>query len=73
MATDSSNESEDDEVDYSKIVIDNGSGTIKAGFGGDDAPRYISSTLYKHNQIRPIQRGLITDWDTMVSLYQNSL
>ena len=30
---------EDDERDVSALVIDNGSGMVKAGFAGDDAPR----------------------------------
>jgi len=28
-----------------QIVIDNGSGLIKAGFGGEDAPRAIFSSI----------------------------
>ena len=34
--------SEDDEV--AAIVIDNGSGLLKAGFAGDDAPRAVFPT-----------------------------
>lgn len=31
--------------DLQAIVIDNGSGSIKAGFAGDDAPRSVFSTV----------------------------
>jgi actin beta/gamma 1 len=31
--------------DVAAIVIDNGSGIIKAGFGGDDAPRAVFTTI----------------------------
>ncbi len=34
---------DDDEVEA--IVIDNGSGTIKAGIAGDDAPRAVIPTI----------------------------
>jgi len=27
--------------DITAVVIDNGSGMVKAGFGGDDAPRSV--------------------------------
>jgi hypothetical protein len=32
-------------TDVTTIVIDNGSGMIKAGFGGDDAPRAVFATI----------------------------
>jgi actin-related protein len=31
--------------DFVSIVIDNGSGTIKAGFAGDDVPKVEFSTV----------------------------
>jgi actin-related protein len=30
---------------YTAVCIDNGSGTIKAGFAGDEAPRVVFPTL----------------------------
>ena len=33
----------DDDIDA--VVIDNGSGTIKAGFAGDDAPRAVFPSI----------------------------
>ena len=33
------------EEDVAAIVIDNGSGMCKAGFGGDDAPRSVFPAL----------------------------
>ena len=34
-----------DDDDIEAIVIDNGSGTIKAGFAGDDAPRTVFPSI----------------------------
>ena len=34
-----------DDDDWSSIVLDNGSGTLKAGFAGDDSPRAVFSTV----------------------------
>lgn len=34
-----------DEGEVSALVIDNGSGLIKAGFAGDDAPRVVFPTI----------------------------
>jgi actin-related protein len=58
------------------IIVDNGSGFIKAGFAGDDHPNTIFPTkdgklnqnflptkLTFHN---PISHGIIRDWDKMV-------
>ncbi|PWA71830.1 actin-7 [Artemisia annua] len=33
------------DYDYAPIVLDNGSGTIKAGFAGDDAPRAVFPSI----------------------------
>ncbi len=33
------------EIDFESVVIDNGSGSCKAGFAGDDAPRAVFSTI----------------------------
>lgn len=36
--------------DAGALVIDNGSGMCKAGFAGDDAPRYLSTLMiYVHS------------------------
>jgi actin, other eukaryote len=40
------------------IVIDNGSGTTKAGFAGDDAPRAVLSTTIGRPKVPPIMVGL---------------
>ena len=42
-----------------RIVIDNGSGTIKAGFSGDDAPRAIFPTVVGW----PKQPGIMVGMD----------
>ena len=40
------------------VVIDNGSGTIKAGFAGDDAPRSVFSTTVGRPRVAGLMVGL---------------
>ena len=40
------------------VVIDNGSGTIKAGFAGDDAPRSVFSTVVGRPRVPGIMVGM---------------
>ena len=46
----------DEEV--TAVVIDNGSGTCKAGFAGDDAPRSVFSTVVGRPRVPGIMVGL---------------
>merc|ERR1711957_872702 len=46
----------DEEV--TAVVIDNGSGTCKAGFAGDDAPRAVFSTVVGRPKVPGIMVGL---------------
>jgi actin beta/gamma 1 len=46
----------DEEV--TAVVIDNGSGMCKAGFGGDDAPRSVFSTVVGRPKVPGIMVGL---------------
>lgn len=39
-----------DSEDNRAIVIDNGSGMIKAGLSGDDAPRAVFPSMVGHNR-----------------------
>ena len=52
------------------VVIDNGSSTCKAGYGGEDTPCVILSTSTDNQGIpcRPIQNGVVADWDSMESV-----
>ena len=92
--SDATSDSESETV----IVIDNGSGFIKAGFAGNENPKLeepsIAATAFKpkpfsygavsyngrcydpsqsvkksHQPKRPIERGIIADWNHMVCLY----
>lgn len=55
------------------LVIDHGSGTLKAGFAGDSDPRVvfppIAETLDEAHGPKPttrapaIERGIVTNWD----------
>ena len=86
--------------DLEAIVIDNGTGMIKAGFSGEDAPRailpsvtgvlqdpeghlkkglevkdcYVGSEAQNQRELMdlvyPIQRGMITDWDSMLKIWE---
>ena len=47
------------EEEVTAIVIDNGSGTVKAGFAGDDAPRTLLPPLVG----RPKTQGLMVGLD----------
>jgi actin-related protein len=40
------------------VVIDNGSGSLKAGFAGDDAPRAVFSTVVGRPKVPGIMVGL---------------
>ena len=40
--------SEDENEEYNTIVIDNGSGSIKAGYGNSDTPRSVFPTVIGH-------------------------
>merc|ERR1719204_2666671 len=81
--------------------MDNGSGTTKAGFAGDDAPRAVFPTIVgrprdqgvyvgyggSHVYIgdeaksiegvldirKPLEHGIVTNWDDMEALYHHTL
>ena len=44
--------------DITAVVVDNGSGMIKAGFGGDDAPRSVFATVVGRPRVPGIMVGL---------------
>jgi actin-related protein len=44
--------------DITAVVIDNGSGMVKAGFGGDDAPRSVFQTIVGRPKVPGIMVGL---------------
>ena len=49
----------------SVVIFDNGSGSIKAGFSGDRAPKAIIPSVSVDSSILPIERGHIKDWDAV--------
>ena len=89
-----------DDDDIHAVVLDNGSHSMKAGFGGEDAPRavfgavvgrvraagvtpgldhrmtYIGSEALSRREVlsirRPIERGIITNWDDMETMWQHT-
>jgi actin-related protein len=44
--------------EYMAVVIDNGSGMVKAGFAGDDAPRSVFSSVVGKPKVPGIMIGL---------------
>lgn len=46
------------------LVFDNGSGSVKAGFSGDQVPKVIVPTNTGLPQVA-IERGVVKDWKGM--------
>jgi actin-related protein len=44
--------------DVTVVVIDNGSGEVKAGFAGNDAPRSVFSSIVGRPKVPKIMVGL---------------
>ncbi len=81
----------DNDSTQSAVVIDNGTGTIKAGLGGEDEPScifdsvigfgldsrdsYVGDEAQSRREVnslrRPIQRGLVSNWDDMEKIWQH--
>lgn len=83
------------------IIIDNGAGSIRAGFAGRDAPLAIFPTIFGRfkdtaqmeefpgksgfvgdlanskreilNITRPVQKGVVTNWDDMEKIWHHTL
>ena len=47
------------------VIIDNGSGVIKAGFAGDEEPKVIMPASGMSGVNDPIKNGIVQDWDAM--------
>jgi len=50
--------SENDSEEVSNVVIDNGSGMVKAGFAGDDAPRAVFPSIVGRPRQRSVMVGM---------------
>nr|XP_019532457.2 actin-like [Aedes albopictus] len=62
------------------VVIDNGSGWIKAGLAGEDEPSAVFPTVAERNEegqdstrVNPIRLGSIIDWDAMEKVWHYTL
>ena len=55
------------------MVVDNGSGTIKAGFAGEETPRALlpAAGLAGMGDSRPLDRGVVQDWDAMEAYWDH--
>ena len=58
----------DNDSDIPAIVIDSGSGTVKAGFSGDDAPRAVFPPVVGRPSNQGVLVGILTrpvmQWET---------
>ena len=57
------------------VVIDNGSGFIKAGFGGEDEPRVVLPARGLGGlpqDTRPMKRGVVQDWEAMETYWDHA-
>eukprot|EP00663_Eupelagonemidae_sp_cell21sb_P004112 gene4113-5737_t len=64
-----------DDDEQQAIVCDNGSGMVKAGFAGDDAPRAVFPSISKRGILLikyPIEHGIITNWDDMEKIWHHT-
>nr|GMD68418.1 actin 4 [Ipomoea batatas] len=72
---------------FSPLVCDNGTGMVKAGFAGDDAPRAVFPSIVgrpRHTGDEaqskrgiltlkyPIEHGIVNNWDDMEKIYMAS-
>ena len=63
----------DDEIPA--LVVDVGSGLVKAGFAGDDSPRTSFPTTIGglHQSIQhPMEHGIVTNWDAMEKIWHHT-
>ncbi|KAI4385684.1 hypothetical protein MLD38_003679 [Melastoma candidum] len=52
--------------DIQPLVCDNGTGMVKAGFAGDDAPRAVFPSIVGDLVTPyPIEHGIVSNWDDM--------
>ncbi|KAI3841738.1 hypothetical protein MKX03_032216 [Papaver bracteatum] len=70
-----------DNGDIRAIVIDNGSGTIKAGLSGDHVPTAVFPTYLGDDALsrssllkleHPIEHGIVKNWDDMENIWQHT-
>jgi len=56
------------------VVVDNGSGSIKIGFAGTEAPQHVLPThgLEETGDRRPMERGAVCDWDAMEAYWDHA-
>ncbi|KAI3926639.1 hypothetical protein MKW98_014286 [Papaver atlanticum] len=62
------------------LVFDNGTGTIKAGFAGDDAPKAVFPNIGDEAQFKrgilevdsPIEHGIVSNWNDMERIWHHT-
>ena len=53
------------------VVIDNGSGLLKAGFAGEDDPRVLLPPASLAG-VHPFRNGVVQDWDAMEQCWDHA-
>ncbi|KAH0918740.1 LOW QUALITY PROTEIN: hypothetical protein HID58_026400 [Brassica napus] len=65
-----------DGEDIQPLVCDNGTGMIKAGFAGDDAPRAVFPSIVgrpRHTGVMyPIEHGTVNNWGDMEKIWHHT-
>ncbi|CDY65255.1 BnaA04g29020D [Brassica napus] len=65
-----------DGEDIQPLVCDNGTGMVKAGFAGDDAPRAVFPSIVgrpRHTGVMyPIEHGIVNNWDDMEKIWHHT-
>ncbi|KAL9321434.1 hypothetical protein ACSQ67_013273 [Phaseolus vulgaris] len=65
-----------DAEDIQPLVVDNGTGMVKAGFAGDDAPRAVFPSIIgrpRHTGVMVgMEHGIVSNWDDMEKIWHHT-
>merc|ERR1712178_630223 len=63
----------DDEDEKPAIVVDNGSGMMKAGCSGEDAPKVTFSSVVGYpKQKTALEHGIVQNWEDMEKVWRHT-
>ncbi|KAF3523687.1 hypothetical protein F2Q69_00048980 [Brassica cretica] len=61
-----------DGEDIQPLVCDNGTGMVKAGFAGDDAPRAVFPSIVGRPRHIGVMHGIVNNWDDMEKIWHHT-